>query len=368
MWIAAATVPSSLPGDRNTVVPDGKKSWYDAPMPQALVYFKITAHTSDSSGLSELLKGDLAGYGIIGNQYQSPFYAAEIPSSPFMPANDYNWDSWAGQGPYPYWTDLKIKSIGDTEPGVTNKQDMEVYCDNHGIAAMTVDGVNSGTITVQATAEYPAAFKKGKYGPVSSDEMTINWGAIELNPHFQANKTDVAVEELVTFTNLTTAGKHPYVLAEWDFNNDGVFEVTKAGTEAQVMVDVTHAYSEPGVYTVRLQMTDSAPTTRYEVRDIYIIVGGATPVTAWVMPYGLDADPMAINQFLFPGMATTVTLADIEDTMPAQLLAIWNYGGPGVGWKFFVPGWGTDNTLTQLVPGKYYVGIVSTATEWEIPQ
>jgi hypothetical protein len=115
-------------------------------------------------------------------------------------------------------------------------------------------------------------------------------------------------------------------------------------------------------------MTDSAPTTRYEVRDIYIIVGGATPVTTWNMPYGLDADPMAINLYLFPASAITKTLASIEGTMPAQLQVVWNYGGPGVGWKFFVPGWGTDNTLTQLVAGKYYVGIVTTATSWDIPQ
>jgi beta-lactamase superfamily II metal-dependent hydrolase len=96
-------------------------------------------------------------------------------------------------------------------------------------------------------------------------------------------------------------------------------------------------------------------------------VYGQSAVETWDLPYGLDEDPIAINLYQFPGTATTVTMADIEDTMPAQLLVVWNYGGPGVGWKFFVPGWGASNTLIQLVPGKYYVGIVSHATSWELP-
>jgi PKD repeat protein len=200
------------------------------------------------------------------------------------------------------------------------------------------------------------------------DYITVN-NQTELNPLFQANKTVVVVGEPVIFTNLTTVGMHPYTKAEWDFDNDGVYDITLTGSESNTMTNVTWAYSEPGVYTVRLQMTDSAPTTRYVIRDSYIIVGiPPPPEETWGMPYGLDEDPIAINLYQFPGMATTVTLADIEDTMPAQFLVVWNYGGPGVGWRFFVPGWGASNTLTQLVPGTYYVGIVSTATSWEIPQ
>ncbi|GAF93194.1 unnamed protein product, partial [marine sediment metagenome] len=75
MWIADAdTVPSSHDTypTRNTVVPDGKMSWWDAPMPQALVSFDITQSTV-TTGLSELDKGDLGpkagmtkGYGYTG--------------------------------------------------------------------------------------------------------------------------------------------------------------------------------------------------------------------------------------------------------------------------------------------------------------
>jgi hypothetical protein len=77
---------------------------------------------------------------------------------------------------------------------------------------------------------------------------------------------------------------------------------------------------------------------------------------------------MAINQYLYPADAVQITLADIEDQVPDEVSVVWYYGGPAVGWEFFVPGWGADNTLTQLVPSKYYIGIVTTATSWEIPQ
>jgi hypothetical protein len=95
-------------------------------------------------------------------------------------------------------------------------------------------------------------------------------------------------------------------------------------------------------------------------------VYGQSAVETWNLPYGIDVDPATFNVWQYPTDDTAVTLADVEDTMPSQLLIIWYYGGPGVGWKFFVPGL-SGNTLTELVPGNIYFGIVSHATSWEIP-
>jgi len=98
--------------------------------------------------------------------------------------------------------------------------------------------------------------------------------AAALNPMFVADKTEVEVGETVTFTNLFFfLGIPPYTKAEWDFDGDGVFEITLVGTHAEVMADVVWAYDAPGVYSVILQMTDSTPTTRWEVRWNYITVG-----------------------------------------------------------------------------------------------
>jgi hypothetical protein len=91
-------------------------------------------------------------------------------------------------------------------------------------------------------------------------------------------------------------------------------------------------------------------------------------VETWNLPYGLDEDPMAVNFYYYPADAVQITLADIEGEVPTQLVVVWYYGGPGVGWNFFKPGWGADNTLAVLVPGKIYIGIVTTAIQWEIPQ
>jgi PKD repeat protein len=200
----------------------------------------------------------------------------------------------------------------------------------------------------------------------ASAEFTVSCGGIDMDPFFTADKTEVAKGETVTFTNLAQCGKRPYIKAEWDFDNDGVFEMTLTGTEAEVMAAVTWSYSEAGVYDVRLQMTDSAPTTRYEVRHNYIQVVACCPdVETWSLPWGYTADPTAINLYLYPLGATQVTLADL--TPPAELATVWYYGGSVVGWKWFRPGW-PESTLATLDPGKYYIGIVSTATEWEIPQ
>ncbi|MGB5925350.1 MAG: hypothetical protein WBH01_04570 [Dehalococcoidia bacterium] len=91
------------------------------------------------------------------------------------------------------------------------------------------------------------------------------------------------------------------------------------------------------------------------------------PTVTWNLPWGLDADPASVNIWTYPGDAVAVTLADVEWSMPAGLL-IWYYGGPIEGWRFYKNGWGASNTLETLIAGKGYIGIVPTASVWEIPQ
>jgi hypothetical protein len=91
------------------------------------------------------------------------------------------------------------------------------------------------------------------------------------------------------------------------------------------------------------------------------------PTLSWNLPWGLDADPSAVNIWTYPADAAPVTLLDVNSTMPDGLL-IWHYGGPGVGWQFYKQGWGVSNTLINLVPGGGYIAIVPSAGVWQIPQ
>ena len=393
-WITSATVPSSYwwSRTRNTVVPDGEDlNWYDAPMPQALVTFEVIDYDAVvNHSLSGLDKGDLEGYGFewVGDDkiYQSPFYAVEIPAHWQIPPG-YDWLSWERDpwgwwryvsiwGPYDYWTDLGIKSFpGDPEPDQVNDQDVEVYCDNHGIAAVTVDPLDAqGALTITATADYPYQPLRGKYGPRVSPPIEIG-SRTDLNPHFVVDKVEVAVGETVIFDPTSTYGGTTiggaYQRARWDFDSDGVWDEDSYLTGKDPLALTTWAYSAEGEYNPCLEITDfSVPVVvRTEcMSDPYsIIVGAGITKITWTLPYGLDADPAAVNIWTYPSYGVEVTLADVDATMPDGLL-IWYYGGPTVGWQFYKKGWGATNTLTSLVATEAYIGIVPTATVWHIPQ
>jgi hypothetical protein len=311
MWITEATVPASYwegpydLGERNTVVPDGTINSWDAPMPQALVIFDIvdwSTSLGEIPTLSELDKGDLEGYGFEWSGgykvYQSPFYAVEIPANWQIPPG-YNWMSWErdpspfwwyipDQGPYDFWTDLQLKSIiSNTYEDPIETQDVEVYSDNHGIAAVTVDALdNMGLVTITATAEYPYLLR-GKYGPRVSDEIDIIWGpkVVHLNPDFEADPRSGDAPLYVEFDpSWTAGGTPPYVRVQWDFDGDGVIDEDVSGSWATpgALPMAYYTYDTDGVYTVRLTITDSTPSpvgplVHTEEKIGYITVGAAGP-------------------------------------------------------------------------------------------
>jgi len=272
------------PDLRNTVVPDGKIEWFDCPMPPAKVIFQVAEDQLDTD-LFPAGKWWLEPFSIFDwmsgdGVWFAPYYSEEIPSSWFIPVGSvpvgYNWDSWGmwtgsllDDGPYDFWWDLGLTT---TVPE-TDDEVLEVYSDNNGIAYVGLWALGEGgEVNIHAKADYP--YMQGKHPPLVSKEVTQKWGFVELNPHFVANKTVVDVGETVTFTNLTVGGTHPYTKAQWDFDADGVAETVIEGVEPATMANVTWEYDAPGVYTVRLTMTDSTPTTRWEDRLDYITVSG----------------------------------------------------------------------------------------------
>jgi hypothetical protein len=330
MWITEATVPSSIgpydDGVRNTVVPDGNIDEWDAPMPQALVIFDIvdwSTSLGEIPTLSGLDKGDLEGYGFewsgSNKIYQSPYYAVEIPANWQIPPG-YAWMSWTRapgydywylpiQGPYDFWKDLELGSIisntHEGDPGIpVNLKDVEVYSDNHGIAGLTVDALdNMGRVTITATADYPYVPKRGKYGPRVSEEIDIIWGpkVVHLNPDFEADPRSGDAPLVVDFDpGWTAGGTPPYIKAEWDFDGDGIIDMTKTGSWSTpaAIPDVTWTYNTDGVYTVRLTITDSTPVpvgplVHTEEKIGYVTVGAAGPCDSTPSPEDGFADLIA---------------------------------------------------------------------------
>jgi hypothetical protein len=355
---------------RNTVVPDGVMNWYDAPMPQALVTFDVTGYNLPLSdvALTGLEKGDLLGYGVdLSGYYQSPYYLVEVPSSMWIPPYGYEWNSWLGvDGPYEFWDDLEVRSFDD-EPIVENVLDVEVYSDNHGIAAVTaVAPDRAGSITITATADFPDRFLKGKYGPLTSEDIEITWGLIEFDPDFIGvpRVCDEVEGCEVTFTNLTTGATKPYKTATWDFG-DGTDPVVQSGAQAQTGQTVTHTYAKKGIFDITLTMKDADDVVAFQVELDYIEVGegGVTPVDYVTWTFNFDG---FVPRCLDADYKGKTFLANLDPaSIPASVQGVYYEDG-----TFWAPG-APGTTLTYLGgdqdPMCYSIAVIPTPASWTIP-
>ncbi|MGB2583058.1 MAG: PKD domain-containing protein, partial [Dehalococcoidia bacterium] len=340
MWFAEAVVPADFTiatpftwprtNDdlRTTVVPDGKITEYDCPMPQALVIFNVQPGSHEDAALSELLKTDLYGYGYTGlpgeEVYHSPFYQVEVPTSEWIPAMGYNWDSWNVDGPYPYWTDLTLLSIlANTleDAADLDTDDVEVYCDNHGIAAVQIDALeDTGVVWITATADFPMSMKKGQYPATTSDPLRASWGEIlEIDPDLEGTpRTCEEVEGcIVTFENLSEGGQLPYKSATWDFGDGSPLETYTTGPEKDYGGTVTHQYTTAGQFIVCITIVDADDFEATQCEGVpgdgYIKVG--VPDLGDLIDYymALNGDPNVVD------LADLMAAADdwIAGTIPA---------------------------------------------------
>lgn len=209
------------------------------------------------------------------------------------------------------------------------------------------DGTKNGTITV--AQNMPPATPSNPSPPNHATGVSVNadlsWTGGD--PDTQDTVTyDVCLGTTETPPLKATVG--PYPATQSSINYD-----------PGVLVDGT-------TYYWKIAARDNHGITREgPVWDF--TVGQPGPTETWNLPYGLDADPASVNIWTYPEHAVTVALTDVDSSMPAGLL-IWHYGGPTDGWLFCKKGWGAVNTLETLIPGKGYIGIVPTASVWEIPQ
>jgi PKD repeat protein len=106
----------------------------------------------------------------------------------------------------------------------------------------------------------------------SDQEYKANWVVVTVPPatgpiaDFTANRQSGTQPLSVTFTfNDLRAGTVTYTNYQWDFTNDGTFDAT--GPTA------SFTYSAPGLYDVRLRVTDSTGATNEVVKQGFIYVG-----------------------------------------------------------------------------------------------
>ncbi|MFC1971660.1 PKD domain-containing protein, partial [Chloroflexota bacterium] len=259
------------------------------------------------------------------------------------------------------WTQQAKLTASDNAAGDQFGQSVAVSGDSAVVGAFYDDdnGADSGSVYVfvrsgsswtqqaKLTASDGAAeYRFGRSVAISGDTAVVGaffhdetgsayvYTVSDINPSFIANKTEVDVGEVVTFTNLTTGGTHPYSKAEWDFDADGTPEMTLTGTETQVMADITHTYDTPGLYTVRLSMTDNTLTIRYTDMVDYITVSAPTEPTV--------DEPSAAKGFasIAPFLETAYGFKKDE--------------GVG-GWTVYNPLWPAQiNTLTTLYVARGY--------------
>jgi len=264
-------VPNPRPDSRRqyqTVVPNGVKQWWDAPMPPAKITFKIlnraftvtygtqTKDVGKAGFFKPAMKTDIY-YLMVSNQarpaepptmiYTNPFYFIMVPAHQAIPAfgnnEAYDWASFGTlderrdpQGPYPFWTFVNV----DEDPAVPTSNAQyptiaSVYSDNHGEAMVWLNGdwnlnlsfwtakggadVPQNTVVgetvVQVVADYPYARGHANYLS-NTIEKIWEWGGLILGAYSHQfadeSATDTAATRMVlTAGNFTvTGGTYPY--------------------------------------------------------------------------------------------------------------------------------------------------------------
>lgn len=148
-----------------------------------------------------------------------------------------------------------------------------------GGATTTQTTVGPHTVTYNTPGLYPVSLTVGD-GTSTNTKTVANLVEVldVLNANFSADITYAALNEVVTFTSLTS-GPDPILTWAWDFGDGNTDNIQ----------NTTHAYTAVGLYTVALTVNDGTNTdteTKIEYIEVY--------------------DPNALNIIDFTGTPTTI--------------------------------------------------------------
>ncbi|MFC2059261.1 PKD domain-containing protein [Chloroflexota bacterium] len=109
-------------------------------------------------------------------------------------------------------------------------------------------------------------------GAAASTSQTVHV-SLELSANFIATPLSGPAPLTVDFTDLTSGGTSPYTY-EWDMDGDDATD--------EVVMNPDWEYTDPGIYSVTLEVTDDAGRLDTETKADYIVVSGVSAVTPGV--------------------------------------------------------------------------------------
>lgn len=115
-------------------------------------------------------------------------------------------------------------------------------------------------------------------------------GAHEYNPvtaAFSASPVNGLSSLLVNFSDLSSSTNSSILLWSWDFNNDGITDSTEQNP--------SFLYSQVGIYSVRLTVTDSSGAVNTILKEGYVAAGDTTDIDGDNIPDALDDCPNTYN-------------------------------------------------------------------------
>jgi PKD repeat protein len=158
----------------------------------------------------------------------------------------------------------------------------------------------------------------------------------ELTASFTWSPTSPQTNDTVTFTSTSkaTGADNAIVSQKWDFNNDGVFDASGAV--------VHHAFSQPGKYTVKLSVDDTADKTPTKVASNTITVVNRPPVASFTFSPGQPSSGAKVT--------FTSTSSDADGKIASYA---WDLDNDGQ----FDDGGARTVTRVFATPGHYSVGL-----------
>jgi PKD repeat protein len=158
----------------------------------------------------------------------------------------------------------------------------------------------------------------------------------DLTASFTWSPASPYTSETITFTStsVATGADNAITSQRWDFNDDGHYDASGA--------TVQHAFTQPGKYTVKLAVEDSADKTPTKVASNAITVVNRPPIASFTYS---PAQPSSGAKVAF-----TSTSSDPDGKITAYY---WDLDNDGQ----FDDGGARTMTRTFASPGRYTVGL-----------